>query len=82
MSERLREFRAWSTCDECGFEGLLAFALRHGEDYEDPDALGVMVDATCPACESIGAVLVASEHFEEMQSFERARRRQRERERD
>jgi len=69
-----REFRAWSTCDECGFEGIMVFACRDDEDYEDIDSLGVMIDATCPACETLGAVLVTTEHFDEMQAFERARR--------
>ena len=76
MESPFRHFRAWSVCDECGFEGLLGFDLREDEDYADPTALGVMVDATCPSCESVGAVLVALAHFEEMQAFERVRRRE------
>lgn len=74
MSRPYRQFRAWSRCDECGFEGLLAFSCRDDENYDDADALGVLVDALCPACEAIGATLVAMEHFEEMQGFEHARR--------
>lgn len=73
MTALRRRFRAWSSCNECGFTGLVQFACRDGEDYEDADSLGVLLDATCPACECVEAVLVATEHFREMQAFERRR---------
>ena len=75
MHEPLQEFSSWGACDDCGFQGLLVYVLRRDEDYADRTAFGVMVDATCPACEAVAAVLVALEHFDEMQAFERARRR-------
>ena len=74
MSGIYRRFHAWSQCDECGFEGVLEFSCRDDETYDDADALGVLVDGLCPACETLGAVLVTLDHFEEMQAFERARR--------
>jgi hypothetical protein len=68
-----RRFRAWNTCNECGFEGLVVFSCRDEEDYDDDDALGVMLDAVCPACEGTEAVLVTIEYFREMQAFEQRR---------
>ena len=60
------DYRSWSVCDACGYQGLLDYARRDGEDYADPEALGVMLDSTCPACEARECVLVSIEHFREM----------------
>ena len=57
MTERVDRYRSWSSCDECGFQGLLEFAHRNEENYDDPESLGVMLDATCPACDHQAAVL-------------------------
>jgi hypothetical protein len=66
MVEKLERYEAWSSCDECGFQGLLEFVHRDGENYEDPDALGVMLDSTCPACDYQAAVLVVTEEYQAM----------------
>lgn len=80
LNQIVNRFRAWSACDECGFEGLLDFECRSDENYADAGLLGVMLDAACPACETRGAVFVASEYFDEMQAD--ARRRINENEQD
>jgi len=64
--DELRTFQHWSDCAECGFHGLVGFTCRHDENYSDPDALGYMMDARCPACGDVGAVLVVLEQFQEM----------------
>ena len=67
MADRVERYQSWSSCDECGFQGLLEFAHRADENYDDPDSLGVMLDATCPACDHQSAVLVVMEEYEAMQ---------------
>lgn len=67
MAERVERYQSWSSCDECGFQGLLEFAHRADENYDDPEALGVMLDATCPACDHQAAVLVVMEEYHDMQ---------------
>ena len=43
MTERVERYRYWSSCDECGFQGLLEFAHRDGENYDDPESLVLVV---------------------------------------
>lgn len=66
VSQKFVRYQSWSTCDECGFQGLLEFVHRQGEVYDDPDSLGVMLDATCPACDHEAAVLVVMEEYHAM----------------
>ncbi|MEE9265236.1 MAG: hypothetical protein V3V86_00780 [Gammaproteobacteria bacterium] len=76
MTERVERYRYWSSCDECGFQGLLEFAHRDGENYDDPESLGVMLDATCPACEHQAAVLVVIDEYQAMMRMARSARRE------
>ena len=66
MSEKFQRYQSWSSCDECGFQGLVEFAHRDDEVYDDPDSLGVMLDATCPACDHQSAVLVVNDEYQAM----------------
>ena len=40
----LKSYRSWGACGDCGFQGLMEFVSREDEDYEDENALGVMMD--------------------------------------
>ena len=75
MSEKFQRYHSWSSCDECGFQGLLEFAHRDGEVYDDADSLGVMLDTTCPACDQQSAVLVVSEEYQAMLRLARSAQR-------
>jgi hypothetical protein len=75
MSEKFQRYQSWSSCDECGFQGLLEFAHREEEIYDDPDSLGVMLDATCPACDHQSAVLVVSDEYQAMLRVARSAQR-------
>lgn len=59
-------FQHWDGCDDCGFQGLMLFRHRDGEDYSDEDALGFVMDSSCPACGQEAAVLVVVEQYQEM----------------
>jgi len=66
MTHEFERYQSWSSCDECGFQGFLEFAHRSEENYEDPQSLGVMLDATCPACDHQMAVLVVIDEYHAM----------------
>jgi hypothetical protein len=66
MVKKLERYASWSSCDECGFQGLLDFVQRDDEVYDDPDCLGVMLDSTCPACDHQAAVLVVIDEYHAM----------------
>ena len=66
MANEAKRYQSWGSCEECGFQGLFEFRQRREENYEDPDALGVMLDATCPACGRQQAVLVVIDEFDAM----------------
>lgn len=66
VTKRVERYQSWSSCDECGFQGLLEFAHRGDENYDDPESLGVMLDSTCPACDHEAAVLVVMEEYQAM----------------
>jgi len=66
VTKRVERYQSWSSCEECGFQGLLEFVHRKDENYDDPEALGVMLDATCPACDHEAAVLVVMEEYHAM----------------
>jgi len=59
-------FKHWGTCDECGFQGLLIFRTREEEDYTDEEALGYIMDSSCPACGVDESVLVVVDEYREM----------------
>jgi len=64
-------YNSWSNCEECGFHGLMDFHSREDENYEDKDALGVMMDCICPSCGTREYVLVVMEQYEEMRFMAR-----------
>ena len=59
-------FKHWGTCDDCGFQGLMVYRTRAEEDYTDEEALGFMLDASCPACGTDESVLMVVEEYQEM----------------
>ena len=59
-------YNSWSTCADCGFQGLLVFQSRANEDYSDASALGYMLDSHCPACGQDDPVLVVAEEYRQM----------------
>ena len=69
----MEHFQHWDSCDECGFQGLIAFRARAEEDYSDEDALGFMMDSTCPACEFEHSVLMIAEEYQEMLLLSRSK---------
>ena len=76
MTEKFVRYQSWSSCEECGFQGLLEFVHREGEVYDDPDSLGVMLDATCPACDYEAAVLVVMEEYHAMLRLARSAKKE------
>ena len=66
MSEPNKEYKSWNACSGCGFQGLFVFFTKAGEDYDDDDALGVLMDTKCPACDDEETVLVGMEEYQEM----------------
>jgi len=75
MMGKVERYQYWSSCEECGFQGLLEFAHREDENYDDPDSLGVMLDATCPACGYQAAVLVVTDEYHTMMRMARSAHR-------
>ena len=75
MAGKLERCQSWSSFEGCGFQGLVDFAHREGEIYDDPDSLGVMLDATCPACGHEAAVLVVSDEYQAMLRMARSAQR-------
>lgn len=62
----MNTYTSWSSCDECGFQGLMEFNTREDENYDDQEALGVMMDCICPSCGASECVLIVTEQYEEM----------------
>ena len=69
MSPNADSYRYWNYCDMCGYEGMFVFRCRADENYDDPEALGVMLDSACPACEHRESVLVTMEEYQKMCSL-------------
>jgi len=63
---KTRRYRGWNSCSACGFQGVFVFTSWEDESYDDPDALGAMLDTVCPACEERESVLVAMDEFRRM----------------
>lgn len=57
--------RVWSHCDDCHFDGLIEYSMIEGEDYDDPDSLGVMLLQNCPACEVSVNTFIPTDLFQE-----------------
>lgn len=66
MDDSKTQYKSWCLCSSCGFQGPFVFSPREGEDYDDPDSLGALMDTVCPACDSGETVLVAMEEYQEM----------------
>ena len=62
----IRKYNSWGQCGECSFQGLVEYRSIPSEDYDDDEALGVMMDATCPACGFEESVLMIIEEYETM----------------
>ncbi len=60
------KFRAWGHCFDCHFEGMLEYSHIEGEDYEDSEAIGVMLIQHCPACETTEHALIPIDYYREM----------------
>lgn len=65
MAEKMI-YKGWNTCLDCGYEGLLEYTLMEGESYDDAEALGVMMELRCPACESRDNAFISAEYYAEM----------------
>ena len=74
MNDETHSFQHWDQCDECGFQGLVVFRTRAEENYDDVDALGFLMDSTCPACGCEESVLVVVEQYQEMVLLSRSKR--------
>lgn len=58
--------RAWGQCLDCGYEGMLEYSRIEGENYDDPEALGVVLLLRCPVCDSQDNSLVTIEYYREL----------------
>ncbi|HEY0721534.1 MAG TPA: hypothetical protein VGE50_09800 [Gammaproteobacteria bacterium] len=59
-------FRVWGVCIDCNFEGPIEYTHIEGENYEDGEALGVMLLQRCPACESVENALIPLDYYQQM----------------
>ena len=64
MGDSKTQYNSWSMCSSCGFQGLFVFSPREGENYDDPDSLGALMDTICPACGDGETVLVIMEEYQ------------------
>lgn len=58
--------RAWGTCLDCNYEGILEYSRVEGESYTDEDALGLIMLLHCTACGSSEHTLVTMEYYLEI----------------
>lgn len=61
-----KPLRAWGTCIDCGYEGMLEYFHISSEVYDDTEALGVVLLLHCPACGSNDHTLITMEYYQEM----------------
>lgn len=66
MSDDNQPLHAWNTCTDCGYEGKLEYFRVAGEDYDDPNAMGVMLLLHCPACGSREHTLIEIDYYRDM----------------
>jgi len=59
-------FRVWGQCIDCNFEGPLEYTHIPGEDYNDPEALGVVLLQHCPACDASEHTLIPLDYYQQM----------------
>lgn len=59
-------FKVWGVCIDCHFEGPIEYTHIEGEDYDDNEALGVMLIQRCPACESLENALIPLDYYRQM----------------
>lgn len=59
-------YKAWGSCTDCGYEGMLEYSHVTGEDYGDAEALGVMMLLKCPACGTAEHALITVEYYREI----------------
>ena len=57
---------AWGLCTDCGYEAELAYRRVEGERYDDPEALGVVLECHCPVCGGHGNTLVTVAYYREL----------------
>lgn len=69
MNESKDPYKSWSKCSGCGFQGLFWYWSRVGENYDDSDLLGALMDTQCPACAEEDTVLVSMDEYQEMVFF-------------
>jgi hypothetical protein len=68
----MKQFKAWGSCLDCNFEGMLEYSHLAGEDYSDSAVLGVMLQQRCPSCENSDHTLMPMEHYQELMAELRA----------
>lgn len=61
-----RSFKAWGVCIDCHFEGMIEYFHLPDEDYEDPEASGVVLVQLCPSCETTEHSLIPIDYYQEM----------------
>ncbi len=62
-----KPLRAWGTCIDCGYEGMLEYSRIEGERYDDAEAIGIIMLLHCPACGSSEHTLVTMEYYREIE---------------
>jgi hypothetical protein len=67
------KFKAWGQCIDCHFEGMIEYSHIEGEDYEDSEAIGVMLIQHCPSCDTTEHALIPIDYYHEMLAELRAR---------
>ncbi len=60
------KFKAWGHCFDCHFEGTIEYSYIEGEDYDDVEAIGVMLVQHCPSCDTIEHALIPIDYYQEM----------------
>ena len=59
------KFKVWGHCDDCHFDGMIYYSMIEGEDYNDPDSLGVMLLQHCSACELSVNTFIPTDLYQE-----------------
>ncbi len=67
------KFNAWGHCFDCHFEGMIEYRHIEGEDYEDIEAVGVMLVQHCPSCDTTEHALIPIDYYLEMMEELQAR---------
>ena len=62
----MKQFKAWGSCLDCNFEGMLEYSHIESEDYSDTEVLGVMLLQRCPACENSDHTLMPIDYYQEL----------------